>query len=766
MEHISLINPEDSLEEQVAKQARIIEALLRRSNSLNSFGDSAYAAFQSAISLQSQIWAKTRDLERASTELESLRFDRERSKKNLADALSVMEGGFALFTDGRLEVFNDIFRTLLPDQSHRIHHGMALEDYLDIVRHSPGLRGIDDNARDALSRTGQMPSGQSRVSFVVGFEDDRWFQFSQQRTSSDNLIMLQTEITDVVRRNEVEKDMLKDRQSLYLQAAFENMSSGIATFSAEGELQMHNDGFRLLAGLPASLVQVGTKFSRILDFVRQNFGPVSEDGVGLENWRHLLRKEGQLRKRLLHPAGRVLDLKVHSLPDLGFLVDIADATLEAQTTRLLEERVQERTAELTEANRQLTEQAERQALVEEQLRLAKEQAEAAVSSKTRFLAAASHDLLQPMNAAKLLLSTLADATDGGDLSGIVDRLQGSFVSMEQLLQALLDISRLESTESEVSPTEVCLGPLMRSVIEDQLPLAAEKGVDLRVVPSSLWVRSDQRYLLRSIQNLVVNALQYTQSGRVLLGCRRLGDQVRLEVWDTGIGISDADQARIFEEFTRGQQAGPNGNGPGMGLGLSIVDRTCRHLGHQVSVRSEPGRGSVFAVTMAVAQGVAPVTVDVPAVAAAPDADLDLLVLAVENDPQLLFATVQVLEGWGASVFGTGSEAEALAVLEEIGIPPDVILADYHLDDGATGVAAIQAVRQALGRDIPAIMVTADRSAELLELGNELGFTVLTKPVDLPRLRRLIERVTLLEAGATPVIEAGTSPAVAMEEARG
>lgn len=738
MEHVSLIDPADTLESQVQKQGKIIDALIRRTMRRHNFGDSAYAAFQSAIALQGQVWAKTRDLERASSELETLRFDRERSRKNLTDALSVMEGGFALFTDGRLEVFNDLFRSLLPDQADKIRPGLQLDDYFEAILACRYLINPDGRAREGLERARQIPRHLARVSFVLGFRGDRWFQFSQQRTSSDNLIILQTEITDIVRRNRLEKDQLIDRQSHYLQAAFDHMSAGIGTFSSKGDLQIHNDGFRELVGLPMRLVQPGTRFSEIIEFIKSNYLLSQIDLRGMTEWRQILRTKGRLRKRLTHGSGQVLDLQAYSLPDLGFLVDISDVTLEAQTTRLLEERVQERTAELTEANRLLTEQSEHQARVKEELHRAKEKAEAAVSSKTRFLAAASHDLLQPMNAAKLLLSTLSDATKESELHNLVERLRGSFASMESLLQALLDISRLESTESELSPTDFCLGPLMSSVIEDQRPLAAERGVSLHVVPSSLWVRSDQRYLMRSIQNLVVNALQYTENGKVLLGCRRRGDRVILEVYDTGIGICEEDQTRIFDEFTRADNVSP---GSGMGLGLSIVDRTCRQLGHEVSVRSLPGHGSVFSIEMerAAAQ-VSAHDLEDEDETDDPEA-LDLLVLAVENDPTLLFATVRVLEGWGVSVFGTSTIEEALAVVNDAGIPPDVILADYHLDAGETGIEAITALREKLGLQIPAIMITADRSSELLQRGQEIGFSVLTKPVDLRRLRRLLEQKT-------------------------
>ena len=730
-----MIDPNDPLDVQVAKQAKIIDALVRRAGRQHEVGHSAYAAFQSAIALQEQVWAKTRDLERTSNELELVRFDREQTQKNLADALSVMEGGFALFTDGKLQVCNDLFKSLLPDISDVILPDLGIDAYFDGLERSVLTVTGEARTQENLAEARHGPSEASLHTFVLELQGDRWFQISQQRTSSDNVIILQTEITDIVRKNRSERDDLIDMQAHYLQAAFDHMSLGICTFASDGTVMMHNDQFRDLLGLSYLLLQKGTHFSQIREFIEHNYLISISDLEGVGDWLSRLKSDGQLRERLRHASGRVLDLHLHRLPDSGFLVDVKDVTLESRTTQQLEKRVEERTSELTEANRRLTRQYEEQARVEEELRLAKEEAEAAVSSKTRFLAAASHDLLQPINAAKLLISTLGDMARGSSLESMVERLDGSFNSMESLLHALLDISRLESTGSGLSPSEFCLGTMIGAVIEDQAPIAAKKGVRLDFVPSSVWVRSDQRYLLRSIQNLVVNAIQYTDNGRVLVGCRRRGNAIVLEVWDTGIGISHKDQKRIFDEFTRAENV-PEGTG--MGLGLSIVDRTCRHLGHVLGVRSKPGVGSVFSIEIETVTARPPVAAPELPLRYVPETELDLIVLVVENEPDVLFATVQKLESWGASVLGTRSTPEALTTVRDMGIPPDIILADYQLDGADTGIASIRAVREETGAHVPAIMITADRRASLVSAGAEEDFTVLTKPVQLSRLRPLID----------------------------
>ena len=732
-----MIDPGDPPERQVAKQSRIIEALLRRVERQHDVSTSAYTAFQSAIALQGQVWAKDRDLERASNELESLRFDRARTERSLTEAVSLMEGGFALFQDGRLQNWNRLFAGLLPDIAPRVLPGLPLDAYLAAAAGSAHLVGAEARARlGAADEAGDGPH-----TFVAELRGDRWFQFTRQRTSPSSVILLQTEITGIVRANRLEKDALIGLQARHLQAAFDAMSIGMGIFSREGTLMLRNDRFRDLLGLPLRLTRTGTSFAEILDLIRDRelIAPVDLDGI--EGWWPRLLRRARLRHRLRHRGGWVLDLNVHLLPDRGFLVDLSDVTLEDRGTRMLEEQVADRTRDLTEANARLVAQSEVQSRVEDELRRAMARAEAAVSSKTRFLAAASHDLLQPINAAKLLISTLDDMAGAGaaagDIGAMVGRLEDTFGSVETLLHALLDISRLDSTESLLVPSGVALGPLIESVTEDQAPLARRRGVTLRVVPTALRVRSDPRYLLRSIQNLVVNAIQYSEGGRVLVGCRRRGTETVLQVWDTGIGISEADQAHVFEEFRRGG-GGPAG---GMGLGLSIVERTCRHLGHGLTLCSRPGVGSVFAIAMELDRTEGAEPRPPPPTVDTEDGRLGALVLIVENEPDVRFAMTRKLESWGASVFPTGSTAEALAVLRDAATAPDIVLADHRLDGEDTGWEAIRAIRAATGVAVPAIMVTADRSPALAEAGTREGFALLAKPVDLPRLRRSIARLT-------------------------
>ena len=391
-----MIDPEEPLEQQVARQAKIIDALMRRANRQHEVGSSAYGAFQSAIALQAQVWAKTRDLERTTDELRHARDDSERMRKNLADALSAMDGGVALFTGGRLEVGNDIFLRLLPDISARLQRGLSVEDCFAAMSESRHLVTVEGNFDVALAQARRSRVGASVVSLVFELAGDRWYQINLQRTSSENLVLLLTEITAIVRRNRSEKETLIDAQADYLQAVFENMTSGVCTFSPEGAVMMYNQQFRQLLGLPYTMLQKGTELQRLLDFVARHEIITEAGALEIAQWLDRLERQGRLRRRVRHATGRMLDLHAHRLPDGGVLLELKDVTLETRATEMLENRVAERTAELTRANAQLREQFVEMARVEDELRLAKERAEAAVSSKTRFLAAASHDLLQPI----------------------------------------------------------------------------------------------------------------------------------------------------------------------------------------------------------------------------------------------------------------------------------------------------------------------------------------------------------------------------------
>lgn len=307
-----MIDPEEPLEVQVAKQARIIEALISRTERGHEVGGSAYSLFQSAIALRAAVWEKTKDLEqaldtlgRASTELEHAQRSQERMQKTLADAMIAMEGGFALFSEGHLQVCNDLFRHLLPDVEPLIEPGLAFDDYVRAVEASRYLSPRDRKRAQGAAGRRASPRHLRPASKVVALRNDRWFQISCRQTTSGNIVVLQTEITDIVRQNRREKDRLIDQHAQLLQAAFDHMPLGVCTFSAAGELLVRNESFGELLGVPLPLLEKGTGFRRIVDYV-ERFEVLLPQGVdagrGLGGLGQGTQAQGH-RSRTLPPPG-------------------------------------------------------------------------------------------------------------------------------------------------------------------------------------------------------------------------------------------------------------------------------------------------------------------------------------------------------------------------------------------------------------------------------------------------------------------------------
>ena len=410
-----------------------------------------------------------------------------------------------------------------------------------------------------------------------------------------------------------------------------------------------------------------------------------------------------------------------------------------QTAIGLEAKVRSRTEELTSVLRRL--EGSNEALV-----VAKDEAERANLSKTRFLAAASHDLLQPLNAARLSISVLSELQATDDARSLAGQIDQSLQTIEDLIKTLLDISKLDA--GVVKP-EVRAFPLddVLSMLEASFaPQAAAKGLKLKVRPCGLLVRSDPMLLLRVLQNLVSNAVRYTDSGGVVVGVRRRGTQCFIDVVDTGNGISENERDTIFEEFYRGAAAA-GGTHTGLGLGLAIVQRTVQALGHSLVVKSKIGKGSTFRLHMphvgAVARG-AHVAAEQPVGA---QTATGAIVLLIENDRDVREATARLLERWSCRTLMAHGLNAIAPLLAELKRPPDVVLADYHLDDGETGLAALEEVRRLAGRDIPAVVLTADHgtavAADVLAAGCEL----MHKPIKPAELRALMTHLLARQGSA-------------------
>lgn len=408
-----------------------------------------------------------------------------------------------------------------------------------------------------------------------------------------------------------------------------------------------------------------------------------------QSWRRILSRGIALRDK----AGRAVRMA-------GTHTDITEQMREAER---LESMVTERTADL---------------------RAARDRAELASAATIKFLAAASHDIRQPLQAMALLIGGL----DGEVRSDVGRRtlrsVERSLGSSMELLDALLEFSRLDAGAMRPYVTTVAIGDLFDIVADAFAVQAAQKGLHFTLVSTQLSTRSDARLLGRILHNLVSNAIKYTDEGRVLVGCRQRGDRIRIEVWDTGCGIPEARQREIFWEFVQLEVAGRLRRG--LGLGLAIVERLARLLGHRVKMRSWPGRGSMFVIEVGreVTPASAPVLTSETFI---PDAVfVGKLIAIIENDEAVSSALVQLLQGWGARTIAGISDD---ALLDAIGgARPDVVIADRHLPGPRDGFAVLDRLERVLGGSIPSVVLTGDYDLGDLERVNTTGRRVLHKPV--------------------------------------
>jgi Na+/proline symporter/signal transduction histidine kinase len=513
-----------------------------------------------------------------------------------------------------------------------------------------------------------------------------------------------------------------------LQTALNHVRQGIAVFDAELQLICSNAQFGEILALPPHLVQLGIPLQEILEFM----GAVSPADFGdadglLQRRLDAYTTEGEPYLERLPDRHMVIEVRSNRMPGGGFVITFSDVTpsFEAaealeRANATLEKRVRDRTEELTRLNSELA--------------LAKSTAEDANISKTRFLAAASHDILQPLNAARLYVTSLVERQSGGEDSRLVENIDDSLEAIEEILGALLDISRLDAGAMATSISSFKMADLMRSLEIEFAPIARAKGLELTFVPCSLPVQSDRSLLRRLLQNFISNAIKYTPRGRVLVGCRRHGQSLQIGVYDTGVGIPVTKRGEIFKEFHRLEQGARIARG--LGLGLSIVERLARVLNHGIAIDANPSGGSVFSVTVPVATAIDHTAAVTSATPLSRTPMSGALIVCIENDPAILDGMKTLLKAWDAEVIAVTDPDAAIAAIEASGGSVTGLLVDYHLDRG-NGVAAIREIRRRFGENIPAILITADRSPNVRAAAREENIAILNKPVKPASLRALL-----------------------------
>jgi len=513
-----------------------------------------------------------------------------------------------------------------------------------------------------------------------------------------------------------------------LQIAIESIDQGVALVDAEMNLVAWNSRYQEMFDLPDELVAVGTP---IAELIRYNLSrtSLSEDEIEQQVGRRIdhMRAGREHRIESEQHDGRIMRIVGSPTPGGGYTTSYTDITADRRAEQELEQKVAERTVQLSEANAAL---------------------EQATRSKTRFLAAASHDLIQPLNAARLFASALGEEVAGqAGLERLVKDLDGSIISADRLIRALLDISKLDSGGIEPKIEALAVDQIFDEVMREFAVQAAAKGLAFRRVRTSAWVESDRALLTSVVRNLVSNAVRYTEKGGVLLGVRRAGTEIRICVHDTGRGIAAKDRETIFDEFNRGTST----DREGLGLGLAIVRRTTRLLNIHVETTSSIGKGSRFALHMPVSHWQA----SQPRKSAGrPTQSFGAAdVLVVDNDPSALSATSALLEKWGLSVTCAGSLAEAL---RERPKPPRMVIMDYRLDGEERGDAVYAALCEHWETAPAVILLTAEESEETEKAAQRMRANRLLKPSSPAALRALISTCLAQDQlGEQPAAESAT-----------
>ena len=716
----NLINPADSPARQTEKLLTIATVLMRRVEQITDDSGAAYAQFQRAASLEDLVRDRTRDLERAldllnasNGALAAANRETESARQNLADAIETIQEGFALFDAGDVLVMcNSRFGMHMEDLRPYLKPGLSFDDYVDRVSQSQFfVRPSGNSAQDwAIQR--RRRHLDAHVIFNVAMIFDRWVQVSEHRTGDGGTVILQTDVTDIIRLERQERGKLLDDQARMIRATLDHINQGVAIFDAGACLVGWNQRLGALLSIPVARMRLGTAFAQIAQSLNAEF--VFTDGMtpqGLTAWVDGRQGRPAVSFEIRRGQGMILAVFAQEMPESGFVISFSDVTAEhsaidalSRANETLEARVLARTLELQDA-------------------LAT--AERANASRSRFVAAASHDLLQPLSAAKLFIAAVDDPALASATRGALNKAQAALMSVEGILDALLNISKLESGKAAVTLGPVRMDLLLGQLRDEFSAIAAAKGLGLVVRLCDSAVISDPAYLRRILQNLIGNAIRYTTKGRVLVGMRRRGGMLQIEIWDTGPGIPEAEQENIFKEFHR--LNAPASASEGMGLGLAIVERACALLGHPLGLSSRMGRGTCFALQvpiaakpMAIAADLAPETPNL--------SPQNRIAFLVENDVTLRRAMGLLLEKWGVSVLEAATGEEALALIDELGILPDFFLVDQQLGEGMGGLAFVDALHRLHGR-VPAKLITADRSDGLRDAAHSRGVEVIVKPIE-------------------------------------
>ena len=519
-----------------------------------------------------------------------------------------------------------------------------------------------------------------------------------------------------------------------LQGAIEHISQGIAVVDNQLRLVAWNQRYLELFSFPVGLIQVGRP---IADVIRHNANQ-GLCGSG-DSEHHVAKRIWHLQQRTPHTSsrvradGQVIEVQGNPMPKGGFVMSFSDITAFRQaemalkeSNETLEARVKKRTQQLEQLNQQLV--------------IATQQAESQAHSKSRFLAAVSHDLMQPLNAARLFSSSLVEVSLDPQSARLAAHITSALSAAEELIGDLLDVSRLEAGKLDAHIVPLRVSDVLSVLQAEFGVLAQQQQIDFKVVMSDAVILSDSKLLRRALQNFLTNAFRYNPKGRVLLGIRRQDSRILIEVWDNGPGIPIEKQADIFDEFTRMDQTGAE---HGLGLGLAIARGISRVLNHPLGLRSWPQQGTVFSLSVP-RSSPSMLPLQPSLLSYTGSASLaGLKVLCIDNDPQILVAMMTLLTQWHCEVRVAENKTQTLQLLTD-GWQPDVILSDYHLAQQQTGLEILQICRTQLGKHFKGVVISADRLTENQVIIRQQGFSFLSKPVKPLKLRAILNQCLVFE----------------------
>lgn len=717
------------LEERIRRLETINAALIDRVERASDMQGGAFSMFETAISLEALVRERTAELEEALTRLEAANTDlalahsgADAARVRLRDAIESLSDGFALFdADDRLIMHNRAYSNFWPvlDTESSAERPTFAEIASRIAASGQTVGSLISPERWLADRLALHRNAAN--AHVQALSDGRWVQINELRTSEGGTVGIYTDITEVKAEDARQRAKELAEKSTILQSTLDTIRLGVAVYDGERRLTAWNGQLLPIVGLGEDgLRELATHDGMVTACERIN----GEQGTARPlDWLPAGSPETVALRR--QASGRIVEVRRAPMPGGGMVMTFEDVTDRLQAAEMLERRVAERTTELE------SEVAERRA-VEAELLAAKTLAEQANKSKTSFLAAASHDLLQPLNAARLFVSALAERRLALPTRALVRQTAVALDSVEDLLEALFEISRLDAGAINPEITSIDLDRILAALRIEFAPLARAKGLTLQLPDSGLWVSSDLRLLRRILQNFVSNAVRYTEAGEIVLSVTGGADGVRIAVRDTGPGIAEADRAAIFEEFRR---LDATQRTAGKGLGLSIVQRASAMLGHPITLKSTPGEGSEFAIDLPSAE---PINRTFERRSAHPDPSVQERgrILVIDNDPAILEGMRVLIENWGYVIDTALDPADdVVAAAIERGI--DLIIADFHLDHGQLGDEAIADLRRRADCDLPAMVITADRSDEMKARLSAARLPGLTKPIKPAQLRAML-----------------------------